>query len=246
MATPKTLIRPPITEALIDIRASVSQPQETFEKFAEQLHVRFPKRRIRRGVKAEIRVEQGKLIPPSAEDLGFQGILVENEKGTQLAQFRPDGFTFNNLRPYVGGASLVTDALELWSRFVAFTQPSTVTRVAFRYINELHLPLQLGDEFKKYLIAAPELPPGAPQHVSEFLTRVVGHDLSAEATAIVTQRLKVRETDGPVVLIDVDVFKEGEFSVDAADLREILSSLRLIKNATFFSLLTDEAVALYS
>jgi uncharacterized protein (TIGR04255 family) len=245
MATPRTLSRPPITEALIDIRFSTAKPQETFENFARQIQDRFPEIQIRRGIKAEIRVEQGKLIPPSAEDTGFQGILVKADDGTRLAQFRPDGFTFNNIKSYIGGDQLVTLALGLWSEWVAFTEPVSVTRVAFRYINELHLPLHGGDEFKKYLTAAPEPPPGAPQHVSEFLTRVVSHDISASATAIFTQHLTVREAGDPVVLIDVDVFKEDDFAGRIEEMHEVLRTLRQIKNATFFSLLTDEAVALY-
>lgn len=48
----------------------------------------------------------------------------------------------------------------------------------------------------------------------------------------------------PLVVVDVDAFKEGEFPVEADQLRPILEGLSMLKNRTFFSLLTDDAVNL--
>lgn len=97
MASPRELKFPPITEALIDIRAAVTAPLDLFEEAARALKAEFPKESIRRAMRAEFRVEAGKLIPPTSEDLGFQGVLLHNEAGTEIVQFRPDGFSLNNL-----------------------------------------------------------------------------------------------------------------------------------------------------
>jgi uncharacterized protein (TIGR04255 family) len=245
MATPRVLARPPITEALVDLRAVVSQPQEAFDAFAEELRPEFPRSDIRRGIKAELKVEHGKLMPPIAKDLGFQGIVAVNPDGTIIVQFRPDGFTFNNLRSYIGGDRLISEALRVWSRFADRMHVLTVTRIALRYINRLELPFHEGDDFGRYLTAAPGLPAGAPQKVSEFLARVVAHDESTTATVISTQRFKTPASGLPSVLIDVDAFQFGEFSTNPQDLRTILEPLRILKNQTFFSLLTDEAVKLF-
>lgn len=244
MAAPRVLARPPITEALIDLRASIEQSPETFRAFAQELKPEFPDVDERRGVKTELKIEQGKLIP-GAEDMGFQGLRVKNADGTLIAQFRPDGFTLNNLKSYVGGDGLITDALSLWARFAAKVQPVLVTRVALRYINQLELPFRDGDQLKRYLAAPPELPEGAPQRVSEFLTRVVAHDEQSPSVVVVTQRLQpFVEGRHPILQLDVEAFQVGEFPVDKADLRAVLETLRLVKNRTFFSLLTDEAVGL--
>jgi uncharacterized protein (TIGR04255 family) len=199
---------------------------------------------MRHAIQAELRVEDGKLIPPRAEQLGFQGVILSNTDETLKLQFGPKGFTFNNLKSYIGGERLVTEALRLWSLFVARMHATEVTRVAFRYINRLELPLQHGDRIETLLAAAPILPDGAPQHVREFLTRVVTNDPEMDALVIITQQLNTI-AGNTVALIDVDVFREGKFSVEGDNLRAILNSLRVVKNRTFFSLLTEEAVALY-
>lgn len=245
VALPRVLASPPIVEALVDFRAAVIAPPETFEALSQGLRTEYPTAKTRRGIKAELRVEQGKLIPPTAEDLGFQGVLLHNQDGTAIVQLKPDGFTFNNVTKYMGGDALLAEALRLWSRFAQDLQPIAVTRVALRYINQLRLPFRAGDEFSKYLTSAPPTPNGAPQTVSEFLSRVVAHDESLSATVITTQQLTTTEPGVPLTVIDVDAFCAGEFSTDARELRPLLDGLRDIKNRTFFALLTDEAVELF-
>ena len=246
MATPRVLASPPIVEALVDIRAAVTASPDVFEALSRELRTYYPKSQSRRGIKAELRVEQGKLIPPVAEDLGFQGVLLNNEDETVAVQFRPDGFTFNNLKSYMGGDTLLTEALRLWSKFARHMQPTAASRVALRYINQLRLPFHVGDEFSKYLTAAPQTPDGAPQTVSEFLSRVVAHDEEAAATVITTQQLTTPAPMVPtLVVIDVDAFCQGEFSPDHLELRPLLDRLRILKNRTFFAHLTDEAVELF-
>lgn len=246
MAAPRDLRNPPIVEALVDIRAAVSASPEAFEAVARELQSTYPTRKIRRGVKAEFRVEEGRLIPPTAEDLGFQGVMLYSESGQALVQFRPDGFTFNNLKSYLGGDMLLVEALRLWSLFSDRLHPTAVTRVALRYINQLNLPYRHNDDFAKYLTAAPSTPAGAPQSVSEFLSRVVAYDSEASATIVTTQQLTTPDPSGfPLVVIDVDAFCMGEFPTDAQALRATLDTLRTLKNRTFFSLLTDAAVELF-
>lgn len=246
MAVQRVLSRPPISEALVDLRAAVDQPREVFEALAAELASEgFTKVEVRRSIRAEFKVRDGKLLPPSENLADFEGLRVANADGTLMVQFRPDGFTFNNLKAYIGGDRLISESLRFWSMFVERARPALVNRVAFRYINRLELPIRDGDEFRKYLTAPPELPEGAPQRISEFLSKIVAHDPPTQSVAIVTQRLTFAESGQPVVLIDVDVSRVNQFSVDPKDLRPILDSLRVIRNQTFFSLLTEEAVSLY-
>lgn len=120
-----------------------------------------------------------------------------------------------------------------------------------RYINKLELPFTEGDSFDRFLTAAPEFPHPAPQGISEFHSRVVAHDIPPPAgektwpIAIVTQQLSHDQPGRPVVILDVDAFRMGEFSVSSGDLRREFDQLREFKNRAFFSLLTEETVKLY-
>lgn len=247
MAAPRVLSRPPISEALVDFRTTVDQPPEVFESLASDLAAEgFSKKEVKRAFKAELNVRDGKLLPPTGVLDQFQGVRLTNSDGTLMVQFRLDGFTLNNLKTYIGGDLLISESLRLWRRFVERASPTVVSRIAFRYINKMHLPLETGEKFKRFLTSPPELPDGAPQNVSEFLSRIVAHDVPTGSVAIVTQRLAFQQIGRPVVVVDVDVFRAGQFSVTAEELRPILDSLRTLRNRTFFSLITDETVNLYA
>ena len=246
MAQPRSLNHPPIVEALVDLRASVPGDFEMFDALADELKGEFPTKEQRRHLEAKIEIRDGKLVQQRVDSSAFGGVRLANVDQTIYAQFRPDGFTLNNMKAYVGGDHLIDKALTLWELLVRRTMPEAVSRVALRYVNRLELPLKSGDEFTRYLTSTPDLPEGAPQRISQFLSRIVGHDAQRQATAVVIQQLKEQQGGQPVVLtVDVDVFRSGTFPVDSAALREILDSLRMLKNETFFSLITDETVSFY-
>ena len=250
VALPQDLARPPITEALVDLRIITDHTidADRLRPLRDELKDVFPLADERRGFQANFRVEAGKLVPPAATDLGFQGIRLKTADGSRIVQFRPDGFTFNNvgLGRYLGGDELLNEALRWWSRYQELTGVAAVVRLALRYLNRLDLPLHHGDQFKKFLVAPPELPPGAPQMVSSFVSRIVAHD-DTGAIAVVTQKLDRPKTQATIVpvIIDVDASFMMEMEPKPEHLRGLLEILRTVKNRCFFSLLTDEAVKLY-
>jgi uncharacterized protein (TIGR04255 family) len=247
MAEPRRLARPPIVEALVDIRVSFpAEPApEQFGPLRTALGTEYPEIDERREMRAEFRVEGGKVVAPETHDLGFSGLFFRAPDKTRLAQLRRDGFTFNQLAPYTSGEAVLTEALRLWELYRKTLAPSTIDRVALRYINRLNLPFREGDEFKRFLNSPPELPEPAPQNVSEFLSRVVAFDRLAQASAIVIQKLDAGAPgQSTAVILDVDVFKL--VSLDpSSELRPLLETLRELKNRTFFALLTNEALESY-
>jgi uncharacterized protein (TIGR04255 family) len=246
MAHPRPLNHPPIVEALVDLRTSVPRDPEMFMALADELKDEFPTKQQWRDFEAKIEIKDGRLVPPRVDPSTFGGVRVTNADQTLSVQFRPDGFTLNNLKVYMGGNQFIAKALTLWELLVARARPANVSRIALRYINRLALPLTHGDDFTRYLTSVPELPEGAPQMFSQFLSRIVAHDEPRQATAVVIQQLKKQQAEQPpAITIDIDVFRTGEFPVDSAALLEILGALRILKNETFFSLLTDETVRIY-
>ncbi|PYR04634.1 MAG: hypothetical protein DMG00_23040 [Acidobacteria bacterium] len=249
MAEPQQLTNPPITEALVDIRIAADQKIDPgrLQPLRSQLAHRYPTFDEKKQFQAEFRVDEGKLVPsPLAVDLGFQGLWLTSADGARIAQFRPNGFTFNNvgLGKYVGGEALLAEALELWSRFFEIVMPATVVRLALRYLNRLDLPFREGDDFGMYLTEPPRLSEGAPQKISAFLSRIVAHD-DTGANAIVTQKMDHTGKFPVEVVVDVDVFFVQELDPSIDNLRGFLEILRSVKNRTFFALLTQEAVKLW-
>lgn len=247
MATPRQLARPPIKEALVDFRIAVDDAitSERLAPLCASLADAYSVPEVRRKLEAKFLVDGGKLSAPLPRDLGFGGMWLTSADKRRVAQFRTDGFTLNNVEEYVGGDALLAEAVDLWRRYAEVVSPGAITRLALRYVNRLELPLVPGDEFRKYLTAPPEMPDGAPQQVSDFLSRVVAHS-TVGAVAIVTQKLDHAPEPPIPLVVDIDVFFRHEVSTDPRELRPLLEMLRDVKNQCFFSLLQEAAIQLYA
>lgn len=145
MPDPRPLARPPIVEALVDFRVAFSSPIEPriFESVPAQLAERFPFNEKKQRIGTELRFEAGKVAQATMKEEAA-GIFLRSSDSTQVAQFRTDGFTLNQLAPYRSGEELLRLALETWERYAVFTHPQAVTRLTLRYINKPDLPYKLG------------------------------------------------------------------------------------------------------
>jgi uncharacterized protein (TIGR04255 family) len=244
MAIPrKKLQRPPVVEALVDIKAKTDVSEETLRNLGADLKTDFPRLKVLRNVQSKVDVKDGKLVPPATMPILFSGVQLLSEDNTRIAQFRPDGFTFNSLRPYGGGDELLSTALRLWNRFREAATPGAVTRIAVRYINRLELPLVEGANIDTYLTTAPKVPDHLPA-VGQFLVQVFAQNPGEPGYVVLTQRLFMEDSK-PVALLDIDTVLEGEEVIEKVSLADALTSLRARANRSFFSLITDETVKLY-
>jgi uncharacterized protein (TIGR04255 family) len=121
----------------------------------------------------------------------------------------------------------------------------TVSRTAARYINVIDLPPQ--SELNDYLTAGPQIPSELPQILEIFLQRVLVR-YQADIYAAITQ---ASEPSGPVppsarVILDIDVFANRAFAAESGELWTLADTLRGIKNAIFFSSVTERALERYA
>ena len=244
MPEPRHLRNAPITEAIIDFRVK-ARPGFRAEEFAglrERLAERFPKVDERRGLQVTLGVIKGQVQPPVVQDPCLQGYFFKTHDEKTIGQFRADGFTFNRLRPYTSWEELFPQAVELWSLYCSISKPEVVTRLAVRYINRIEL-LPGNVTLKTFLRAAPVIPQELPQSISSFLTRVTIHDPETDSAAHIVQALEGRAPGKhPGVILDIDAFREREFSVDDLAIEQTLGQLREFKNRIFFHSLTDDAL----
>ena len=155
-----------------------------------------------------------------------------------------DGFTFSRLTLYETWELFRDEAYRLWEKYKEITAP-VITRVALRYINKMEIPLPIKD-FSDYLTAAPNVPEGLPQGVSSFLTRVVIHEPSIDAAAIITQALdQIVNLNVFPIILDIDVFKQRSEGINEEDAWDILEKLRHFKNEIFFKSITEKAKELF-
>ena len=241
---------PPITEALIDIR--VDLPKEiTLDKlllFHDEVKERFPLKEGKVESKTGLKVSPGSGPQISEHVVAMTGYLFRSSDKTKVVQSRLDGFTFNKLKPYEHWESFCNEAKELWIKFLKIAKPRNTTRLALRYINQIDIPLPFND-FDEYILTIPEIAPGLPNALSEFLMKLVIPNDEIKSKAIILETMKNVETkNGQKVLpliFDIDVFRIISLDPDSEEIWNVISTLRNFKNDIFHKSLTPKAKELF-
>jgi uncharacterized protein (TIGR04255 family) len=245
MAVQRRLANPPIREALVDIHVSgVGElSRESLGRVAAEIRARYPVLEERSTVETSFRIPKAGEIAAAAKTVGFAGVFFRDPERHRVAQFRRDGFTINQVGSYTSADELFSELYDLWPRYTRVAKPSALSRISLRYINELRLPLQLGEDLGRYLTAVPRVPDDAPKGVIQFEVRLVLLDQPTQHRVVVTQNL-APATTGARYLLDIEATKPGPLPIDA-ELSGILGRLRDLKNRVFFSMCTERALESY-
>ena len=234
---------PPIREALIDIHVKMPDDItiEKIEEFGQLIKDDYP--RVSKKWLTKVKIKPGS--PPErdreSEQIGY-GFISENKK--QVLQVRLNGFTVSRLRPYETWEKLSDESKRLWNLFVESLKPIAIERVACRFINEL--PLEMPIKLDEHITSPPSKIKGLPDLLEKFLTRVVIPNEELSAKTIITQSFDgVDQAGKGVLILDIDVFKEGSFAVDSDDAWDILESFHDYKNKIFFGSITEHTVEKY-
>ncbi len=249
MATQRHLRNAPLAEALLDIQViprdglSISE----FDRLDPALAGRYKRRGTKRQggfeVQLDMKVDASESIAKSRSvPIGY---LYADETGKRLLQASVGGFTQNILKPYPTFEVLIEEAKTNWAKYIEVAQPTAISRIALRYINDLRLPIT-DVHFEDFLTASPIVPAGLPQTVSDFATRVTidNHDLGAKA--IVNQLFQgVVDDQGVQVILDIDAISDRPLEARDPKLWDRVSQLRQFKNDIFFSFVTEKLLERY-
>lgn len=228
----------PITEAIIDLR--VTLPEKISVDDLAAIHPliidRFPtKESIHTGT---LLVESGPSIKidASREQHGF---LFRSKDGLRIFQAKLSGFTFNRLAPYDSWEELRNDARTMWEIYKDVCKPSSVTRVAVRYINRLDLPGPLVD-FKQYLRTVPEVSNDLPQGLASYFMQLQIPQEDLDCMLIINEAFTPPTSPERVsVILDLDAFRERIWQTDDEGIWRFLEELRHRKNLAFEASITD-------
>jgi uncharacterized protein (TIGR04255 family) len=239
---------PPITEALLDIRVNPRPgiDYEALDPFCDQISAQYPTRRFRKEWTGEVGISEDGHPYAGAPQGGVVGYLATSAHGNQVAQARVSGFSFSWLKPYRDWATMRDEARRLWDMYVSVAEPIAIERIALRYINRLELPLPFGD-FKEYVRTAPDIAPGLPQELSNFLMQLQIPCADERAIVILTETIEKPIGDArslPFVL-DIDAFRQERIVPTDLTLWDKFEVLHTLKNRFFFESVTDKAKELF-
>lgn len=243
---PEIFPNAPIIEALVDFKVKFTDPidMDRLKEFANTLGDRFSERTTKKQLSAGIHLgEEG---PPEVDvKSSEQGFVLKTKENDCAIQVQRDGFTFSTLKPYKQWESTRDEAKEYWIRYKEFLGPSTIKRLALRYINRIDIPLPLSD-FREYVRTCPEVAPGIPQAVTNFFFKVVVPDPETGAWSNIISTMTPQDDENILPLIlDIDVFFQKEYDIDSEEIWKDLEKLREFKNKIFFSSITEKARELF-
>jgi uncharacterized protein (TIGR04255 family) len=236
---PRHYSRAPITEALIDIRATVP-PDVTIEDLRlahREIEADYPK--MARRVDFHGVFSAGDRIGASAQQ-DIIGSVFFSKDQKHVAQLRRDGFTFSRLAPYDNWENLRDEARRLWNLYRSVAKPSRISQVALRYINQINIPLPMRD-FRDYLRTYPEVSTDLPQALAAFFMQTQIPQKDIGGGLILTQAIVPPPDDKTSsVVLDIDVFIQGTELLTDDDIWGHLEVLRNRKNDAFEACITNQ------
>lgn len=245
MAQPREHLRnAPIVEAVIDFRV-LREPNvqpSTFQDLTASIGKKYSHTESIHSFEAQFGFERGKMLDTAQRkvDLGWK-----YQAGTELAQFRVDGFTFSKIEPYTTWEEVFGEAERLWKVYLKLAMPNQLSRIAVRYINSMKIPGNRN--INEILEFPPQLPlPNSPV-VLDFLTRVHIADESRGSRAVVVQALEPQFDPGLLsILLDIDAYRLTDIAPTDPMLPSMFQQLRELKNEIFYASITEKTVEMYA
>ena len=225
---------PPIKEAVFDlqIRSSSFFSENLFKKFLRQVEGYIP-----HGLIQNINIDTHTNTQAS-EIVGYRCISTDKK---QIVQFKKYGFSFNRLQTYNGWEKNYREALKLWNVYCEIMNPTAITRVANRFINQFHIPnicTKPAEYFNTYI--------QYDNSISSIWNQMSYRILLSHSNGIQSNTMfdnNINQNNQSVnVVFDIDVFSEklNLLQKDTSTLENIFNQLRKVKNEVFEKGITNK------
>jgi uncharacterized protein (TIGR04255 family) len=238
--------RAPITEAIIDLRVALNESIELPRiegAFASEKPLYPACRRLRQSMGT---FEFGTRVTSSAmsEDTGFAFTSADER---QVAQFRRNGFTFSRLAPYESWPPFAVEARRLWNIYRSGLAPTTITRLAVRYINRIQLP-ESNQDLSHWLNTFPQIADGVSNTMADFFMHVTIPQPEFGGALTLVETVDDRGADdsrGTAIILDLDLFRIAGVPQDEDSIWALFEQLHVRKNQVFEACITDAARELF-
>ena len=252
MAASLPYSKPPVSEALIDIRVDPLPTEQlsVIMSLHESLISEYPTQKPQQRWEGLWEIAKD-TVSTSQKALGVTGYYFESQDKKRIVQYRLDGFTCNFLKPdpsevWVGWEHLRNESRRTWDLYANAVGVQEVTKVSVRYINRIVIPDPIV-ELIDYFTTPPNVPKNLEyQTLSQFLSRVTVVIPDLHASATITQApVPDFRLDGVVILLDIDITKDKRMPSSSEALWQTLDRFREIKNSIFEASLTPRAKELF-
>lgn len=236
---PGGYLRPPIREAICELRFASSRPWDLTVAFDLLRHLR----ETYSGTPRQVLSGHTGIDPASGQALGQVlprlQFLTPDER--QILAVGENLISVSVLAPYPGWLEFRQQTLAAFQAYTEVAAPVGVTRIGIRYINQIRLPGEKVD-LDAFFHTAPTTPPGMPQLLGPFLVRFLGSFTDPPEETLTFTLANVADETGQHVefLMDLDVAQEWEAPfLELSEVEARLERLRTREREAFEAAITD-------
>jgi uncharacterized protein (TIGR04255 family) len=234
--------RPPITEAVVEVRIDAGVTMPRVERVRDKLLESYPLP-VQTLIAANVELRED--TPRVQQQL--QGYRLTAADGAGLVSVGPNFIATSRLAPYEGWESFIATARrnwEVWKRRVGWQK---IVRIGVRYINRIDIPTSDPvniDDYLTFTIRGPslDLPPMTSFAINEV--RPLGKDqceLILNASYVPSPLVKTTS-----FLLDLDISREVDLPQNDEGLWGFVDRIRGHKNFVFEGCITDRARELFN
>lgn len=243
---PKNYKKPPIIEAVIEVRFANHINALDLEKLVLKMRSKFTIQKLEEvGLKISHEEQSGVRAETSMRLAGYK--LIGNADSSIIVQVKHDAVSTSRLPPYEGWSKLVAEFKKYYDWYTN-KNFKTLSRIGVRYINRIDIPLvdkkiELGHYFKIY----PNVPKSNFPAINNFSVQT---DAALDSDRVLT--INVRGADEPPLLkhgsiiFDLDIAQSKNLPTTPPQLYRILDEIRERKNFFFENLLTTKCKRLFN
>lgn len=238
---------PPIQEAIFDIRIERLKNITTneFEKIHDQLIDKYPNKKKQINFVGKIELQGEKPVTQIVDGTEITGIFFSNEDNSRIVQFRLDGFSFNWVRSYNDWDNLTNEAFRLWNIYFSNFNPVLIVRIALRYINRINIPFPF-PSFQEYIVNMPPIPKNLPQVFNTFFMQTEIPCDPNGTGIIINETFEKPINNNLAFILDFDAYRLASIDSNLETLKSEFEKLRILKNNTFESCITDKTRKLFN
>lgn len=204
--------RPPIVEAVIDIRCFTSPDLQV----ADLIGVREQLPDLEFAGEIEEVTEEFDFSGKKTRTEKKTGVVFASSGGDRRLQLQPGGLSYSILGHYTRWEDFRGSARQAWDVYSAVARPFTVGRVGVRYINRIHLEGRNLKDIAAILKVRPEMPWKFELPNEGYFLQVT-RDLGDHRMIINEQTIRNINTDDCAVILDLDAFSEKPLTVSSND-----------------------------
>lgn len=243
MQTRRHYKKAPITEAIIDIKATLPEgfAVDELKDIYPYVKDKFPT--LQPFYRSTGSISFQPVTAIKVDTLQQQvGFWFRSEDNLRTFQASLEGFTFNRLAPYDTWKEFSNDAKNLWKIYKEICKPTHVTRVAIRYINQINIPAHELTDLKEYLSTVPEVSPTLPQNpLQSFFMQLQIPQQDLGCMLIINEAIASPTNPEFVpVILDLDLFRQQVWESNDEEIWSFLEKLRHRKNDVFEASITDK------